>query len=261
LALLRAFAEDHDGTVVAQLGDEIMCSFDDAADAAAAACEMHAMVAERYPRDESAPPVRLKIGAHCGLVEADDEFTSETTRIAHWATGNAKPEQTLGTQAFVDGLPRIYKALSRYVDDETWDFVSVRHLALYEIIWDVESVTACSAEQPPSQRETYSSVRFRFGRKFVVLDEQRPVISVGRALANDLVVNHDLVSRQHFSAQFSRGRCTITDNSTNGSLLIPDGGERQQIKRETLPLTGAGLIIVGRPPTIDEGLAIHYECG
>ena len=260
LVLLKGIAEEHRGTVLLELGDEIMCCFDDAGDAAAAACSMHAAASERSFLGSSVQPLRIRIGAHCGVFEDGGEFLSDTARVAHWATGNAKPEQTLATDAFVAALPRIYKAVSRYVDDETWQFVSIEHMALHEIIWDVESVTACRADQPKGRRRGCSQVMFTFGDKSMIIDESKPVISVGRERANDLVVDHELVSRQHFSAQFSRGRCTITDNSTNGTLLIGEGQTKHELKRDTLPLTGSGLIVMGRPVEIDENFAIHYEC-
>jgi hypothetical protein len=62
------------------------------------------------------------------------------------------------------------------------------------------------------------------------------------------------------SAQFSRGRCTITDNSTNGSWVIPDKGDRHQVKRETFPLKNSGLLVMGNPDEVVEADAIRYEC-
>ncbi|MEE2983905.1 MAG: hypothetical protein VX929_11480 [Pseudomonadota bacterium] len=45
-------------------------------------------------------------------------------------------------------MPRLYRAVARYVDDETWDFISLEHVERYEIIWDVESITAYNGESP-----------------------------------------------------------------------------------------------------------------
>ena len=83
---------------------------------------------------------------------------------------------------------------------------------------------------------------------------------MGRGEQNDLVVQNDLVSRQHFSAQLSRGRSTITDNSTNGTVIVYVDGTNQSVKKETLPLQGEGRLIIGRPPKIDDIYVINYVC-
>jgi hypothetical protein len=202
----------------------------------------------------------MRIGMHYGPVAGlDDELTSETSKIAHWAARNAKPEQTLGTTALIDALPRIYQAVSRFVDDETWNFVSIQHMAVHEIIWDVESVTAYSGEVPTAQSRRNSGFVFSYREGSVTVSIDRPVISIGRGTENDLIVTHDLASRQHLSVQFSRGRCTITDNSTNGTVIFGGGNQTSYtLKRDSFTLAGAGTIILGQPADVEEADAIDY---
>lgn len=160
----------------------------------------------------------------------------------------------------IDQLPRLYRAVARYVDDETWNFVSLEHFELHEIIWDVESITAYNGEQPLRDAQSYGSVEFSYGDDSVILDTSRPVISIGRGSKNDLVVKKDLVSRQHLSAQFSRGRCTITDNSTNGSVIVMDDGERYELKRDSFRLMGVGTIVPGHPEGEELDFEINFRC-
>lgn len=249
------------GRVTAELGDEIMCFFQDPAEAAAAACELHARIAETFPGDATTPPLKLRIGMHYGSVVGEkDDLMSETAKIAHWAARNAKSEQTLATVPVIDALPRIYRAVSRYVDDETWNFVSFEHVALYEIIWDVEAITAASVEKTKPEDRRCELVSFSVGGDSVVVNAERPVISIGRGTQNDLTVKNDLVSRQHFTAQFSRGRCTITDKSTNGTFVLPAGGGRHEVRRDTFPLSGSGVIVLGSPLQHGDVVAIQYVC-
>lgn len=251
----------HGGRTVTELGDEVMAIFTDPGDAAAAACEIHAKLDEREPDQNADCHLPMRIGMHYGPVSGnDDNLMSETAKIAHWAATNAKPEQTLGTAAVIDVLPRIYQAVSRFVDDETWNFISLEHVAVHEIIWDVEGVTAYSGEIPTLDSQRCARVRFSWNNVSVTLDADRPVISIGRGAGNDLIVRHELASRQHLNAQFSRGRCTITDNSTNGTVVFPDYDREQHVlKRETLTLQGSGKIFLGQPEEIDEAYAIRYQ--
>lgn len=261
MTLMSDVVHAHSGRVTAELGDEIMCFFTDASDAAAAACELHAKIGEAFPGGGDAPALKLRIGMHYGNVAGEkDDLMSETAKIAHWAARNAKAEQTLATVPVIDALPRIYRAVSRYVDDETWNFVSFEHVSLYEIIWDVETVTAASVDQQRPDDRRYELVSFAVGGDTVVVSAERPVISIGRGTQNDLTVKNDLVSRQHFTAQFSRGRCTITDKSTNGTFVLPAGGGRHEVRRDTFPLSGSGVIILGSPLQQGDVVAIHYVC-
>lgn len=262
LTIAKESTHGHTGKIVTELGDEIMAVFGDPGDAAASACEIHAKMSETFNNDASEHALTMRIGMHYGPLtgQDDDDLMSETTKIAHWAASNAKPEQTLGTAAVIDVLPRIYQAVSRFVDDETWNFVSVEHMAVHEIIWDVESVTAYSGEIPTLDSQKCQGVTFSNRDQSVTLSAARPVISMGRGSENDLVVYHDLASRQHLSAQFSRGRCTITDNSTNGTVVFAERDPKSHdLRRDSYSLLGSGKLILGRPAEVDEKDAIKYE--
>lgn len=263
LSSLKSLCDKHGGRVVAEVGDEIVAMFSDPGEAVGAASEIHAELHDQAEQDtDESPRLRLRIGLHFGPVPKGAELLrSETCRIANWAAGNAKPEQTLATRRVIDQLPRLFRAVSRYVDDETWNFVSLEHVELYEIIWDVESITAYNGEKPEQDAQAYDRVTFVHGDQTVVLDASRPVISIGRDTNNDLVVRKDLVSRQHLSAQFSRGRCTITDNSTNGSVVVAEDGNRYEIKRESFRLMGSGVIIPGHPENETSEFTIAFRCG
>ncbi|MDP6184499.1 MAG: hypothetical protein QF609_11845, partial [Gammaproteobacteria bacterium] len=61
-------------------------------------------------------------------------------------------------------------------------------------------------------------------------------------------------------AQFSRGRCTVTDNSTNDTMIYTDRDETPQLlKRDTLTLVGSGKIVLGQPSEVDDKYAIRYQ--
>jgi len=261
LDLANGCIAEHSGRTVTELGDEVMAVFPDAGDAAAAACEIHAKLSDLEATSTGDQYLPMRIGMHYGPVSGrNEDMMSETSKIAHWAATNAKPEQTLGTGAVIDVLPRIYQAVSRFVDDETWNFISLEHVAVHEIIWDVEGVTAYNGEIPTLDSQKCARAKFTWNNVTVTLDANRPVISIGRGSENDLIVRHDMASRQHLSAQFSRGRCTITDNSTNGTVIFTAPGDiRHELKRETFTLLGDGKILLGQPAEIDEAFAIRYE--
>jgi adenylate cyclase len=260
LQTIKTLCAAHEGQVLAEVGDQVVAQFAEPLQGAAAASEIHLEMHERHARDGD-PRMRMRIGLHYGPGPTKDNILAgEIAKIAHWVGNHAKPEQTLATKALIDHLPRIYRAVSRYVDDETWNFISLEHVELYEIIWDVESITAYNGEAPSRDAQNYDAVEFSYDGRTVRIDSARPVISIGRGDKNDLVIGKDLVSRQHLSAQYSRGRCTITDNSTNGSLMVSKDDRRVEFKRESLRLTGEGHIIPGKPGPDEPGYAIKFRC-
>ncbi|MCP5143576.1 MAG: adenylate/guanylate cyclase domain-containing protein [Gammaproteobacteria bacterium] len=259
LELLKRVAAEQGGETVAEIGDEIMCIFERASGAAHAACEMHAELA-RLPEDDL-PVVRLRIGMHQGpLAGSSDDLIGETAKIAQWATRHAKPEQTLITRNVHEALPRLFKAVSRFVDDETWDSLETDHLELHELIWDVEAITVHKEETMPSPANRFSHVDVLCGERHFVLNTVHPVLSIGRHAANDIVINHELVSRQHATLQFSRGRCTLSDNSTNGTFIITSSQTRVPVRRETFPLDKSGTIYLGEPGPEKEPFALTFIC-
>jgi adenylate cyclase len=260
LDVARAQCVAHVGEVIADIGDQIIARFDTAAEAAEAASEIHARLHEQSSIG-AGPHLQMRIGLHYDVLPGyPDLLRSETVKVANWASNNAKPEQTLATRALIEQLPRIFRAVSRYVADETWNFVSLEHVQLYEIIWDVEAITAYAGEKADRNAHSYDAVTFAHKGVSITVDVERPVISIGRSDDNDLVIKSDLVSRQHLSAQFSRGRCTITDNSTNGSIVVMNDGTRHEIRRESLRLHDSGVLIPGNPAAEETSTAISFHC-
>ena len=122
------------------------------------------------------------------------------------------------------------------------------------------SATAYSGEVPTLQSQCCSEFKFSYRGVEATLNAERPVISIGRGTANDMIVRSDLASRQHLSVQFSRGRCTITDNSTNGTVIFVDpDGNVIKLKRNSHTLVGAGRIVLGQPDEIDDTDFISYK--
>ena len=260
LRLLADTAEQHDGEVVAEIGDEIMAFFDSTDNAAAAACEMHVNLNERDTETQEMP-ISVRLGLNMGEVQGGTEdLIGEPAKMAQWAAKNAKPDQTLITRNVYESLPRLYKAVSRFVDDETWNLDSREHMEIFELIWDVEAVTAYKDEEQPKPGDRIKEIRLEIDGKTYLLNAERPVISVGRDPRNDICITHDLVSRQHFSAQFSRGRASITDNSTNGTYIISAADDTIPVRRETFPLRGSGRIYLGEPSESKDDYAIHFSC-
>jgi adenylate cyclase len=94
----------------------------------------------------------------------------------------------------------------------------------------------------------------------LILDEQRPHITIGRADDNDIVIRGNLISRLHATIELSRNRFTLTDQSTNGTFVQITGEEEAFVRRDSMPVKSEGMIGLGRIPDRDSPLTIYFVC-
>ena len=84
------------------------------------------------------------------------------------------------------------------------------------------------------------------GLKTLEVTQDNPLITVGRAPSNDLVVSDIFVSRKHCRIERQEDCIVLTDWSTNGTCVMPGQGEQRLIKNGSLYLKGQGLLFFGR---------------
>ena len=93
-----------------------------------------------------------------------------------------------------------------------------------------------------------------------MLDESRTQISIGRADENDVIVKGNLISRLHARIESTKARFMLVDQSTNGTFVHGTAGQEQFVRRDSLPITGEGLIGLGRAPERDSSQTIRFVC-
>ncbi|MDR0564328.1 MAG: FHA domain-containing protein [Azoarcus sp.] len=72
------------------------------------------------------------------------------------------------------------------------------------------------------------------------IEENRPVILIGRELGNDIVIIDPRASRQHARVERRRDGFVLIDQSTNGCFVSIDGHKEQCVKGAEIPLSGTG---------------------
>jgi adenylate cyclase len=89
-------------------------------------------------------------------------------------------------------------------------------------------------------------MRIRYLDKEVTVDSSRPHATLGRSDDNDLVVKGNLISRLHARVEMSRDRFLLIDQSTNGSFVLTRKGEELFVRRDSIQISGEGVIGLGR---------------
>ena len=265
IKLMRVATEEHRGTVIKTMGDEVMATFASADDALTAAAEMQRSIAEEPLLSMPEGHVAIRIGCHFGpvVLEHRDVFGAAVS-TANRMTSQAKPGQIITTAAMVAQLGTLWRSAVRQVDLTAIKGASAE-VMVYEVFWqdendgDVTSMVRPLDLSPAARRGPARLVLRASGREYLV-DSRQPAVTVGRSEDNDLVLKGNLVSRLHARLELARTRFMLVDQSTNGCFVVPEGGPELFVRRDSLVLQGSGLIGLGQNAERGGPQTLEYHC-
>jgi|AntRauTorcE11898_2_1112593.scaffolds.fasta_scaffold04910_3 class 3 adenylate cyclase len=259
LEILAQAAQRHGGTVVKEIGDEIMVMLDSVDAAAAAACDMHEALEDRNEHDPAKTTVSVRIGLFHGPVITDTEdIYGDTVNIAARMVEQAKARQIVLPRVTAETLSDEFRRSTRFID-----YATIRgkgELELVELLWEHDDLTlmagrdqALDASANPAGR-----LRVRYGECEVVLDASRTVLVIGRNRVCNLRVDEPLASREHIRIERRNDRFFLVDQSTNGTWLQQANGSEHFVRRSEFPLVDAGRISLGRRLDDDKAQAVEF---
>lgn len=258
---MRSATDQHQGTVIKTMGDEIMATFPSADEALNAAAQMQQQISAHPQLRVEGQSVAIRVGCHYGpvVLENRDVFGA-TVHTANRMTSQAKSGQIITTAATVDRLSPEWRASVRQIDVAMIKGQG-SEVTLYEVLWQTEDVTsmvpaiAMQSRSPRTMR-----LKLRFQDQELYLDEARPNVAIGRAEDNDLVIKGNLISRIHARIEISRNKFVLIDQSTNGTFVQTKDGEESFVRRDSLQIKGEGMIGLGRLPEGESPQTIRYYC-
>ncbi len=260
--IMRNATEQHGGSVVKTMGDEILGIFEDCDAAMEAAVQMQTDISSHEGLDISGQQVNIRIGCHYGSVvlESRDVFGA-AVHTANRMTSQAKASQIMITDAIHGRLSPLWLGVCRQVD------VAVPRgqqgeVTMFEVLWQQGDATSMLPQiSTISESHTPFSIRLRYqGIELVLDDRDRKSATLGRGQENDLVVKGNLVSRLHARIEAGKNRFMLVDESTNGSFVQPNEGEHAFVRRDSVSLRGSGVIGFGRVPEADSFHTVEYDC-
>ncbi|HXC60731.1 MAG TPA: adenylate/guanylate cyclase domain-containing protein [Steroidobacteraceae bacterium] len=262
IELMRAATEQHQGTVIKTMGDEVMATFPTADDALNAAAQIQRQVTTHPALQVEGQPVAVRIGSHFGpvVLEARDVFGA-TVHTANRMTSQAKAGQIMTTAATVERLSPEWRASVRQIDVALLKGQGAE-VSLYEAIWQTDDVTSMlpSIAMGGSADRKAQRLRLVSSDKELVIDERLKQITIGRADENDLVIRGNLISRIHARIEISRGKFLLIDQSTNGTFVNSLDGEESFVRRDSMQLKGVGMIGLGKVPESESPQTIRFVC-
>ncbi len=255
LGRLQEEAERFDGDVLKTVGDAVLCTFDmtnSAMDAAKAMMQaMKQPVSERLNIPEI-PQINIHVGIHCGPVVAENgDIFGDAVNITARVVNYANPRQIVATRSAIWNIPEIGRHSRKYLGSITAKNIS-GEIELFEMVFEPQDLTTVLDTRKLSEASP-ACLYLAWGDRVIVVDSQRPVVSVGREDYNDLVMRCAWISRTHARIENRNGSFMVKDKSTNGTFVYPSSAAPLYVNRGERPLLGKGAIIFGREKESGEG--------
>lgn len=259
LTLLGDVVTRYKGTVIKTIGDEIMCTFDDAEIATKAACEMQESLDEANEGGATEVPVNIRVGYHFGpCIQENGDVHGDAVNVAARMAAQAKARQIITTAETAKLLPSLLQSSTRFVDHA---FIKGKgEMEIVEFIWQEDDVTTMSVDLPKVAAGAGHAVQLRLEYRDValVLNSAREMAVLGRSPTCDIAVAETQASRQHIKIELRRDKFFLIDQSTNGTW-VQSNGVQAVVRREEIQLTGEGLISLGRAMDDNPQEMIRYS--
>jgi adenylate cyclase len=258
LDMLSKIAVKHRGTIIKNIGDEIMCVFPNADLAVEAAKNMHMAMQQQFAiTQHGVKKLNIHIGLHLGqVVRKGKDVFGDAVNVAARLVSFAKARQILTTEKVVKSLKTQATTMTRHIDAAS---VKGKQEALniYEVVWDGQGLTVAVQNcQIIKERESLLTLSYKDEKTQV--SRIKTNITLGRGNDNDLIVNDAFTSRTHALVYYKNGKFIISDKSTNGTYLIVEG-KSIYIHMDDHPLHTNGTLSLGRLLEADSPDVIHFE--
>jgi len=113
-------------------------------------------------------------------------------------------------------------------------------------MWEGEASTQILSGTTSLENMKSSKLQLSFQDSEIALLANMPALTIGRDLNCSIVIEGNLVSRQHAIVEYRRGKFLIRDQSTNGTYVLTEDGRSIYLRREEFPLWGEGSISLGK---------------
>ncbi len=259
LKVLLTEAEKHQGQLVKTIGDEIMCTFPKANHALLAAVEMQNAVSGNFVLGNH--PIQVRVGFHFGgVIEEGGDVFGDAVNVAARMTGYAKKGQII-TNSITYKTCILPPFLTHRSLGKTKVKGKLLPVEIIEVIWqqDTSQVTRVTSALDIKLPTTKSQLKLELNGRQQIMTDQSPTKTIGRGDDCDVQVNMLMASRLHGDIQFGGGNFKYTDESTNGSWVLQNGGEPIRIHRDSMVLQGEGQITFGEPDFSNLDQLLQYQ--
>jgi len=257
MGLLTAITEGLQGRVAKTIGDGVMCVFPTADQAAVAASEMQAAVAQ-LPPIEGNRKLTIRIGYHFGqVIQAGEDVFGDSVNIAARMASLALAGQVLTTGETVAMLSVGVRDWVRRLDALPVKGKS-EEIDVYEQFWQPSTaLTTIAFRERPAALPTDPQLTLVYCGQVLTF---RKVLQFGREPSADLVVDGPMISRQHARIEQRGRKFVLVDRSSNGTYVTLVNHPEIHLRREELLLHGDGIISFGQRASTPGAEVVEFHC-
>jgi class 3 adenylate cyclase len=263
ISMLSQIVKQFHGSVIKTIGDELLCTFPDANNAINAGISMHETIENLLfidNPDYTSP--NIYVGIHYGpVIKEDDDIFGDTVNLAARMVAIAKQRQIIITEQTVEQLNSTLVQSTKYIDK-----IPVKGksgvINIFEVVWEKHELTVMFKTVSStlfSKKIMPANLILQYHDNIITVNQNRPVVTIGRQIHNDIVVTDSPVSRSHARVEYRRNTVLLIDQSSNGTYIHEHGKKMIHVKQFEMPLTGNGIISLGRKPDSNMSYAIHYN--
>lgn len=260
---MKAATLEFGGEVIKTMGDEVMSTFPTANDAISAASKMQHQISKGNFAGNDHVHVAIRIGCHFGHVVVEDrDIFGAAVHTANRMTSQAKAGQIITTAGTIELLSDEWRSVVRQIGVATLRGQS-GEVGLFEVLWQPDEATSMLPKIDFIDTQATGAARLflKFqGQELVLSADGVRAVTLGRAEENDITLKGNLVSRIHARIELNKAKFFLVDESTNGTFVQSDDGEESYVRRDSVQLTGSGLIGLGRVAARGTPLAVEYSC-
>lgn len=256
LAIIRKACTDSGGKIVKTIGDEVMAVFASADGAARAATDMQAHVSTQ--RTSRGAPLAIHVGFNFGpVIEEGNDFFGDTVTVAARLSNLARGGQVFTSESTVALLAPALRARTRSQQAHTVKGKQ-KDIDLFELVWQETEDELTALSTHVKVRPAHLSLKH--GDRQIELSEATPTLSIGRDLANDLVLGDRKASRMHARIERRRDKFVLIDHSSNGTYVIVENEPEIALRREELVLRNRGHVSFGHAYQDDPTEILSFSC-
>lgn len=263
IKLLSQVTIEFNGLIVKTIGDEVMCRFDEPDHAIYAACAMNEMLYDNKILNKALISIRVGINTGSAIM-GDNDIFGDAVNMASRMTDIATANKIIITKQSADALSKELHSSRLRVYDKERVKGKTEKIELYEVLWNPNDVTRMATGAALTNTDHLSSIQRHqlelvvSGQKYIV-EPGAQGFEIGRGRHCDLYMDASLASRSHAIINYQRGKFVIHDKSTNGSFIATQDGKQLYLKREDMPLSGSGMISLGKPIAEAGSDLIYYK--
>lgn len=244
LTRIHRAIEGHQGEILEELGDELLCRFGNGDDAIRGALEMQARVADLPP--VSGHKLNIRIALFDGDEQAAQTPLPKSVRTAALSLiARAEGNQIVCSRGLADALAASKEIRCNLLSSAEKAEGLPGPEEVFQLLAAGERPTLrVAAPTAPSQRLSERLCVRHQGKAFLI-DERTPILSIGRDAGCVLQIDDRKVSRHHARIERRADGYFLVDSSTNGSFLTLNGRPEILLRQDECVLQGSGQICFG----------------